>query len=89
MRGGMSEHERPQGERGAKRAGWLALAPAGRSEERTPSEHERPQGERGAKRAGWLAAPREGADMGGAPASRSEKRTPSGRTGRHEGGRCG
>jgi hypothetical protein len=31
----MSERERPQRERGARRAGCLALAPGGLSEERT------------------------------------------------------
>jgi hypothetical protein len=41
----MSEHESPQGERGARRAGRLALAPAGLSEEWIQSEHES-QGER-------------------------------------------
>ena len=41
----MSEHESPQGERGARRAGGPAPAPAGLSEERAQSEHESPHRE--------------------------------------------
>jgi hypothetical protein len=70
----MSEHESPQGERGARRAGRLAApragagmggVPASLSEERALSESERPQGERGARRAGRPAL---------APAALSEER---------------
>jgi hypothetical protein len=79
----MSESERSQGERGARRAGRLAApragagigrAPAGLSEERAERESERSQGERGARRAGRLAAPRAGAGIGRAPAGLSEER---------------
>ena len=61
----MSESERPQGERGARRAGRPALAPAGLSEERAQCEREGSQRERGARRAGRLAL---------APAGLSEER---------------
>jgi hypothetical protein len=43
----MSERERSQRERGATRAGRLALAPVGPSEERELSERECSQRERG------------------------------------------
>jgi hypothetical protein len=43
----VSERESPQCERGATRAGRLALAPGGLSEERAECERESPQRERG------------------------------------------
>jgi hypothetical protein len=48
----MSEREGAQRERGATRAGLLALAPADLSEERALSERGGPQRERAATRAG-------------------------------------
>jgi hypothetical protein len=70
----MSSSECSQGERGARRAGQLALAPAGLSEERAERESECSQGERGARRAGRPAAPRGGAGMDRVPASLSGER---------------
>jgi hypothetical protein len=70
----MSEREGSQRERGARRAGRTAPAPAGQSEERALSEREGSQRERGARRAGRTAAPRGGAGMGIAPAGQSEER---------------
>ena len=61
----MSEREGSQRERGATRAGLLALAPADLSEEWALSEREGSQRERGATRAGLLAL---------APAGPSEER---------------
>ena len=60
-----SEREGAQRERGATRAGVLALAPAGLSEGRAGSEREGAQRERGATRAGRPAL---------APAGLSEER---------------
>jgi hypothetical protein len=51
----VSDCQGSQGERGATRAGPLALASAGLSEERARSEPEGSQGEWGATRAGLLA----------------------------------
>jgi hypothetical protein len=51
----VSEREGSQRERGATRAGRLALAPGGLSEERAQCEREGSQRERGATRAGRLA----------------------------------
>ena len=69
----MSERERSQRERGARRAGRLAPAPGALSEEWTQCERERSQRERGATPAGRPAAPRVGAGMGGVPASLSKE----------------
>ena len=86
----MSAREGSQRGRGARRAGRLALAPVGLSEERALSPREGSQRGRGARRAGRLAAPRGGAGMvpprGGAgidraPVSLSEERALSGPAG--------
>ena len=80
----MSERERSQCERGARRAGLPAapsggagmdIAPVALSEERTLSEREGSQRERGARRAGRLAAPSGGAGTDIAPVALSEERT--------------